>query len=391
MIEMNGKAFCNGCHACSSACPHKCISMVSDDEGFLYPEVDSTRCSECHLCEKVCPILNPKNVLNADLPSAYAVKNNDDNTREKSSSGGVFAALAEYVIDEGGIVFGAAFDSRFDVVHIGVEKKEDLVKLRGSKYVQSTIGDTYREAKKALDAGRTVLFTGTPCQIGGLRAFLRKDYEKLYTQDIICHGVPSPKVWRRYLDYQQTRKNSKIKEISFRNKKKSWKKYAVSFAFENGAEISEPFMENPYMRAFLRNLSLRNSCYQCRFKGISRDSDITLADFWGIENILPEMDDDKGTSLVIVQNEKGRRLLNSVSDSLSLRTVDPEVAIKENASAVISSNLPRQRKYFFNKLQKQPFDKLVNKCTHPSFYTRAKNKLKRIIKRCLKWERQRSK
>ena len=198
MICVQDKSKCSGCHACSSICPKKCISLVADEEGFLYPKVNEKECLNCNLCEQVCPFLNPIGISKDEAPIAYAAKNLDEGTRTKSSSGGVFTAIAEHVIGQGGIVFGSAFDSPYNVVHIGVQKKDELQRLRGSKYVQSKIGNTYQEAKEALVSGRVVLFTGTPCQIGGLKAFLKKDYPNLYTQDLICHGVPSPKIFKEY-------------------------------------------------------------------------------------------------------------------------------------------------------------------------------------------------
>ena len=379
MITIQDKSKCSGCHACSSVCPKDCIKMVSDQEGFLYPLVDAENCVGCSLCEKVCPILVPSSLVDKVEPVTCAVKNKDNNIREKSSSGGVFTAIAEYIIEQGGIVFGAGFDENFNVCHIKVEKKEDLEKLRGSKYVQSKIGYTYQETKEALISGKTVLFTGTPCQIGGLKAFLKKDYEKLYTQDLICHGVPSPSVWRKYLEYLQEKYRSKVIRVTFRNKVKSWKKYSISISFENGQELTEPFTENVYMKAFLRNLCLRPSCYDCKFKGVKRDSDITLADFWGVENILPQMDDDKGTSLVMIHSDKGKKLLEMISSKIQRQEVDVQLAIHENGSAVHSSPLPRKRDIFWKHLNKIRFDKLLKKCDNTRLLVKIKSRIKRIL------------
>ena len=349
MISIQDKSKCSGCHACFLACPQKCIRLVADEEGFLYPQVDQKECSSCNLCEKVCPILNPHSISKETKPLAYAVKNTDEYIRERSSSGGVFTAMAEYIIEQGGLVFGAAFDDDFNVVHIRVDKKEDLEKLRGSKYVQSKIGYTYQEAKEALISGNPVFFTGTPCQIGGLKAFLKKDYEKLYTQDLICHGVPSPFAWKKYLEYLADKYGSEVKHVAFRNKAKSWKKYSISIWFENGQELTEPFTENVYMQAFLKNLCLRPSCYNCAFKGINRVADITLADFWGIETVLPQMDDDKGTSLIMIHSDKGKELFETISCRLQGQEVDAPLAIHENGSAVYSSPLSPKRKCFIDE------------------------------------------
>lgn len=381
MISIQDKSRCSGCHACFLACPQKCIRLVADEEGFLYPQVDQKECSSCNLCEKVCPILNPHSISKETKPLAYAVKNTDEYIRERSSSGGVFTAMAEYIIEQGGLVFGAAFDDDFNVVHIRVDKKEDLEKLRGSKYVQSKIGYTYQEAKEALLSGKPVLFTGTPCQIGGLKAFLKKDYEKLYTQDLICHGVPSPLAWKKYLEYLKNEYITEVKYVSFRNKEKSWKKYSIFIRFENGQELMEPFTENLYMQAFLKNFSLRPSCYDCQFKGVNRVSDITLADFWGIENTLPQMDDDKGTSLVMIHSDKGKELLEMISSKLQRQEVDALLAIHENGSAVYSSPLSPKRKCFIDRLKKKSFEKNVKKCIKPSLYIRIKSLVKRGLQK----------
>lgn len=380
MISIQDKSRCSGCHACFLACPQKCIRLVADEEGFLYPQVDQKECSSCNLCEKVCPILNPHSISKETKPLAYAVKNTDEYIRERSSSGGVFTAMAEYIIEQGGLVFGAAFDDDFNVVHIRVDKKEDLEKLRGSKYVQSKIGYTYQEAKEALLSGKPVLFTGTPCQIGGLKAFLKKDYEKLYTQDLICHGVPSPLAWKKYLEYLKNKYSTEVKYVSFRNKEKSWKKYSIFIRFENGQELMEPFTENLYMQAFLKNFSLRPSCYDCQFKGVNRVSDITLADFWGIENTLPQMDDDKGTSLVMIHSDKGKELLEMISSKIQRQEVDAQFAIYENGSAVHSSPLPRKRDIFWKYLNKIRFDKLLKKCDNTKLLVKIKTKIKRILR-----------
>lgn len=384
MITIQDKSKCSGCHACSSVCPKDCIKMVSDQEGFLYPLVDAENCVGCSLCEKVCPILVPSSLADKVEPVTCAVKNKDNNIREKSSSGGVFTAIAEYILEQGGIVFGAAFNEDFNVLHVKVDKKEDLEKLRGSKYVQSKIGYAFCETEEALNSGKSVLFTGTPCQIGGLKSFLKRDYEKLYTQDLICHGVPSPSVWRKYLEYLQEKYRSKVIRVTFRNKVKSWKKYSISISFENGQELTEPFTENVYMKAFLRNLCLRPSCYDCKFKGVKRDSDITLADFWGVENILPQMDDDKGTSLVMIHSDKGKKLFQAISSKMQSCEVDAKMAIYENGSAMFSSTLPKTRGKFFARLGKVQFDKLVEKCSRKRLIIRIKNKIKKIIKKLLK-------
>ena len=305
---------CCGCSACHSICPKKCIEMRSDGKGFLYPSVDESVCVSCGACERVCPALS--DAAERKPLAVYASKNRDESIRQKSSSGGVFSALAEKVIKEGGVVFGARFDSDWSVVHDSADTIADLNAFRGSKYLQSVMGDCFSRAEKELKAGRQVLFSGTPCQSLGLRKFLRKDYDNLLVVDFVCHGVPSPKVWHSYLD-SVCPDTSCISNISFRNKDGGWKKYRLRIDGSAGDEsasrlVCEPFYENTFMRAFLWDLCLRPSCSHCPAKAGSSCSDITIGDYWGIENVMPELDDDRGVSLVMSYTEKGRQAFASV-------------------------------------------------------------------------------
>lgn len=342
MIEIEIKKDCCGCHACATVCAKQCITMQADEQGFLYPIVDKEACTDCGLCEKVCPVLNqsePRKPL-----KVYAAKNKNEEIRRQSSSGGIFTLLAEKVIAEGGVVFGARFDEEWNVIHSWADTIEGIATFRGSKYVQSTIGNTYREAKDFLRQGRKVLFSGTPCQIAGLKKYLRKDYDKLLTVDVVCHGVPSPLVWRTYLD--ETRKllraergvgkNSVplsidelpvITGISFRDKTNGWKKYGFrlryaaseaasntvsSSAIKEEKELLQPLRDNIFMQGFLANLYLRPSCYACAARSGKSGSDISIADFWGVKNYYPEFDDDKGVGLILVNSEKGQLAYDAV-------------------------------------------------------------------------------
>ena len=336
MIHITDKSQCCGCSACVQRCPKQCISLKEDKEGFLYPVVDASTCTDCGLCEKVCPVINqdePRKPL-----KVYAAKNRNEEIRRQSSSGGIFTPLAESVIRDGGVVFGAKFDKDWNVVHAWTDTIEGIADFRGSKYVQSTIGDAYREAREFLKQGRKVLFSGTPCQIAGLRKFLRKEYDNLLTLDVVCHGVPSPLVWRKYLEETREKLRAKhdagkntvssslmdlpvITGISFRDKTHGWKKfgfrlrYAASkaagnsvSASANGSECTllQPFPENVFMKGFLSNFYLRPSCYACSVRTGKSGSDITIADFWGVQNYYPEFDDDRGVNLVLVNTDKGR-------------------------------------------------------------------------------------
>ena len=383
MIEIKEKQNCSGCHACANACPKNCISMVSDEEGFWYPQVDKSKCIDCGLCEKVCPIIHKWQSDDNRTTTAMAAINMNDEIRLKSSSGGIFTLIAEKIIEQDGVVFGAAFAGDFKSVrHICVDNKADLEKLRGSKYVQSKICDTYKQAKEYLDSGRKVLFTGTPCQIGGLYSYLRKPYENLFTQDIICHGVPSPMVWERYVDFREKKSASATQRMIFRHKKYGWKTYAVLFGFSNNTAYVKRLHEDAYMRAFLSNSCLRPSCYVCSFKSIKRQADITLADFWGIQNVLPEMDDDKGTSLVLVHSEKGRKMIDDLSNLIRSKEVSCDVVERFNSAGVKSVSHNSKRDAFMRDIQSNDFEKTVSKYTKPSLYRRVRSlvgKVKRKI------------
>lgn len=383
MLELTEKKTCSGCHACANACPKQCIWMKVDVEGFLYPEIDRTQCVDCHLCEKLCPILNGKCSNSQALQDTYAAYVKDDAVRKSSSSGGIFTLLAEQILDRGGVVFGAALaDDCRSVRHIGIETKEQCTLLRGSKYVQSTIGTTYRDAKAFLDAGRPLLFTGTPCQIGGLYAFLQKDYDNLLTQDLICHGVPSPKVWDSYVQMREKLAGSKTKEISFRSKVTGWKAFSMVFAFENGTEYSASLREDPFMKGFLANLYLRPSCYACAFKTKQRQADLTLADFWGVQNVLPELDDNLGTSVIWLHSEKGREVFQQIQPQIRCEKIDIGRVLVYNNAAVSSVQKPSRRKHFWMTYRDAfPVDEVVHlsKRTFPQRVKRYFSLLKRKI------------
>lgn len=357
-ITLCDKTSCSGCHACFSICPTNSISMIADGDGFLHPEIDEKSCIKCGKCERACPILS--RYPERDIGKAFACINDNDDIRFNSSSGGIFTLLAEKIISGGGVVFGAAFDERFSVKHIAVDNIADLKKLRGSKYVQSVIGDTYKQCKAYLEDGKTVLFTGTPCQIGGLISYLGKDYGNLITQDIICHGVPSPDLWKRYLDTLSPKPVS-ADNINFRNKQTGWANYSIYIPLENGEHIIQNARENPFTKAFHNNLSLRKSCYGCHFKHKSRQSDITLADFWGIKFVLPDMNDNNGTSLVFVNSKPGAELLESVRNNMRVKEVDFNTAVSYNTSMHCSSPRPENREAFFECVHTQGFDAATKK------------------------------
>ncbi len=386
MITIEEKKNCSGCHACKSACPKNCISMKADEEGFLYPVIDKEQCIDCGICEKICPIITPvENIKKESDIVAYAAYTKDENIRLNSSSGGLFTEIATHVITRGGVVFGAAFDSDLAVRHRFVENIEELSIFRGSKYLQSTIGNAYHESEEFLKSGRMVLFTGTPCQISGLYSYLKKPYDNLITQDIICHGVPSPAVWQKYIDHIEKNTDSNVKSVFFRDKTNGWKKYSVRVSFENEKESRTGMNKDYYMRSFLSDLCLRPSCYNCNFKDKIRISDFTLADFWGIQNIIPEMDDDKGTNLIFVNSQKGKQIFDSIKSNIVYKAVDMDEAIKYNPAMIKSAEMPKNRTNYMNSIYTERFDVVVKKYANKTTLTkRVFNRIKRIIKKIIK-------
>ncbi len=375
-IVMNEEKCC-GCSACVFECPVECLSMKYNDEGFWYPTIDASRCIHCNRCDSVCPILT-----SSDRPSdyvyaeeAFAAIRKDKIERMNSSSGGIFSALAKYVIAAGGIVYGAAFDKGNNVVHIGIDNEKELWKLQGSKYVQSKIGNTYESVKENLETKKLVLFTGTPCQVAGLKTYLKRDYDNLICQDIICHGVPSPRVWKEYVRFREERAHSKVERIFFRNKKYGWKIYSILFKYSNNTEYGELMSLDLYMRLFLANLSLRPSCYECSFKGIKRNADITLADFWGVETVAPELFDNLGTSLVIIHSEKGKNIYSQIEQSIISKKVNLRQAISYNTAISESVPRPANRSEFFDYFINNGFDKNIDKFVHVGFLRRIKRKI----------------
>ena len=363
MIHITEPKNCCGCNACVQACPKHCIRMQEDSEGFLYPFVDRESCIDCGLCERVCPVIN-QNEPQKPVVTLAAV-NSDESVRLASSSGGIFTLLAERTIDNGGVVFGAAFDENWDVKHICIDSKSELPKLRGSKYVQSIIGNCYKEAKTYLDTGKEVLFSGTPCQIAGLKRFLHKEYKNLKTVDVVCHGAPSPLAWRKYLDEVSSMYNiAQVTDIKFRDKTEGWKNFSLSIKYKDkeGAEktFRETLNENVFMRCFLSNLCLRPSCYACPARNGKSGSDITLADLWGTENICPGLDDDKGVSLVLLRNK------DFTLPGFEKKDIEYSKAVMYNPSIESDVTLPNKRDRFFRLLHRGGILKATVKCTTKS-------------------------
>ena len=387
MIKIQDKTLCCGCSACAMKCPKHCITMQADSEGFLYPVVNEAECIDCGLCEKVCHELHPydeRKPLNV-----YAAINKDEQVRMNSSSGGMFYLLAEKTISEGGVVFGARFDEDWQVVIDYAESMEAVKPFMGSKYVQARTATAYRDAETFLKQGRKVLFSGSPCQIAGLHHFLRKNYDNLTTVDFVCHGVPSPKVWQRYLDEVVTLGIRAINDVKFRNKGNGWKKFNFVLSYNHDSKsysLSSWHQQNHYMRAFLSDMILRPSCHDCRAKQGSSHSDITIADFWGIDREIPDMDDDKGTGLVLVNTEKGRQALDW--SKVTMKESSIEVASKYNGGLSSQTKPHPKRTEFFAALDtSSSVISLIDKSLRPPFKRRIRiaiGQFKQLIKKMLK-------
>lgn len=419
MIVVNNKYKCCGCSACVQRCPKQCISLHVDEEGFLYPKVDIDTCIDCGLCEKVCPVLHQAEEC---MPlEVFAAKNPNDQIRMESSSGGVFTQLAEQTIEAGGVVFGVKWNEHFEAVHAYTETKEGIAAFRGSKYVQSRVGDTFKQAEQFLKQGRQVLFSGTPCQIAALKLFLRKDYENLLAVDFICHGTPSPGVFRWYLSEEFAKEAARqsgekiqfrsslpipsiakadvlareqgfvIEDIRFRDKRVGWKKFSFVLSLKslskvttagekNSVSLSYTLDKHVFMRGFLKDLYLRPSCHNCPAKSGKSGADITLGDYWGIQSLMPEYDDDCGVSALTINTEKGKQALHATTAELYAAPYE-DLCIK-NPALVHSCCIPTNRSRFF-ALGTTNFHQRIHECCRIPFRRRLKLKLISLLRKVL--------
>ena len=352
---------CTGCGACASACPKRCNTMHPEEEGLRRRLDDEAACVNCGLCQSACTILHTVERVQVKTV-AYAALNTDEIIRAHSTSGGVFTLLCQFVLERGGAVFGAAYADDFSVVHCCVEKQEDIAKLRTAKYAQSKLGDSFKRAKELLEQGRYVLFSGTPCQIGGLQTFLGKAYERLLTVDLVCHGVPSPAVWARYVQYrsEQDANGEFPCAINLRSKETGWAGYSIRFDYASGKTYSMPNGKDPYLRCFVKDLCLRPSCYACKFKGVSRSSDFTLGDYWGVWSQKPELNDNKGTSIVLLHSEKAKAIWQQIAPHMKAEPVEVERCFAENPAALCAAKAPEGRSAFLSRYQTEDFSTLVD-------------------------------
>ena len=352
---------CTGCGACYNICPNNAISMEENHEGFLYPQIDSSKCTNCGLCKRICPTATIKENKNYESPCCYAMMADDDVRLSGCSSGGASQVLIKYFLENNGYVAGAIYDENWKVIHTISNKPECLSKLKGSKYYQSNTLKTFTQAKELLENGSKLLYTGTPCQIAGLKSFLNKDYDNLFTVDIVCHGVPSFKVFKMYLDYILS-KDEHIKSIDFRNKKNGWNNQLL-LQIQTASNIYESTNKlNPFMTAFLGNYILRKSCFKCPFQCLPRQGDLTIGDFWRIQKYNENYDDKKGTSLILVNSDKGKCLLSDIQKKCKLLEEVPlKYAIKGNRTITSPTKNNIMRDEFLLSLSGENFSELVKK------------------------------
>lgn len=364
MINIIDKIDCTGCNACGDVCPKDCITFKTDSEGFWYPEVAKEVCVNCHLCERVCPVISPADKIKRyDVPLVYAAYTKDDCIRLDSTSGGIHSTLANYIYGINGFVGGAIYNDDHSVSHIVSNNPSDLVKIRSSKYLQSSLEGQFRQIKELLNNNQTVLYCGTPCQIQGLYKLLGKDYDNLITCDFICRGVNSPKVFAKYMEMLERQYGSKATKIKFKNKKWGWHNFSLRVNFANGQEYCKDRYHDPFFVGYLQSgCFTRPACYECKFKGFPQKSDITLADFWGIEKLDKSMDQDKGTSLVLINSDKGWNLFNAIMQQIVCKEFSMNEAGLENPAIFESLKIKYgNRNLFFEDLDKLPFDEVADK------------------------------
>ncbi len=373
-FKTSDKKECCGCTACLSVCPKQCITMQADEEGFLYPVINREVCIDCGLCEKVCPFEKPT-YENSYSPQVYATYVKEESQRMQSTSGGLFYAIAQWVINQDGIVYGAAFDEHFKLHHIGVETLEELQPLRGSKYLQSDLQYTFGEIHHHLQNNRWVYFTGVGCQVAGLKAFLRKEYTTLVTSDLVCHGTPSQLMFDWHLDYLRQKEQGDITSYSFRDMEK-WGgcetyKY-VSQTRGRGIRKLYSYDLSPYLYSFMWAFNYRYSCYHCKFARIPRQGDITLADYWGVRKYFPNIDADKGVSLALVNSLQGIVIWDKVKDTLHYRPSCVENAAAGNGNLTHPTKMPAIRYICYEMIRQRGYKSVADKEFRAPHYYRVK-------------------
>lgn len=368
MIDLKRKADCCGCGACVSACPKDAISLKYDEEGFLYPQTDKNLCVDCGLCNKVCPKENDYKRNQSYSYGFFAAYNKDKAQARDSSSGGIFSLLAEYIISQKGAVYGVELLDNFQLVHSRADSLEGYLKFRKSKYLQSNTNNVFRQVKEDLNKGLKVLFTGTPCQVAGLHSFLGKEYENLYTCDVVCHGVPSKIVFDKYIEELNQKQRSKAVSACWRDKENGWYPNKVTVLFEDGSKKTTTSINNPYQAGFLHNLYLSPSCYVCNWAKLPRVGDISLADFWGYKGPLLEENENAGLSIVAISSDKGAELFAKCKDKISCHSVSEEEVKLRSRHIYKHPKAKIERSLFFRDFRKNGFHAVAEKYIYSKEY-----------------------
>ena len=374
MEKVLDKDKCTGCTACFNVCPKGAIEMIEDSDGFKYPVINQKKCINCGLCKKTCPVLNTEN--NLSINECYLAYNTDEKEILTSSSGAIFPLLADYILKNDGIVIGAILNNA-KLKHIAITKNKDLDKLKGSKYLQSDLGNIFTFIKERIK-DKKILFVGTPCQVAGLKSFIKQDFDNLYCIDLVCHGVPTPKLFSKYIKELEDKNNSRLKNYNFRDKSTGWRTYSNAITFENKTIVKELASKNEFMNLFLSDNTLRESCYDCNFKLGNKYSDITLGDFWGVERFYPEINNSFGISAVIINTEKGKKIFNQIVDKIEYKHCKLEEITSGNTSLVKSALKTNKRKDFFRDLENKNINYLNKHYMKKiSILSKIKNKLKK--------------
>ena len=370
MKILENKKACCGCFACFNSCPVHAIEMLSDNEEFKYPVINEDICIQCNKCKQVCPIL--QQLKRNTQEKAYIAYASNEEERMSSSSGGAFAVFAKYILLSGGSVCGATYNEKMEVEHCIITSTEELYQLKGTKYVQSNVNNVYEQIRLLLKKDVNVLFSGTPCQVAGLKSFLRKDYDNLICIDLICHGVPSPEIWKDYLSSININKD--VKHVNFRYKNLDKKTTQIAYYLDDNSIVLEEKNDSLYMKGFIQNLYVRPSCFDCRFKGNNRMSDITIGDFWSAKEFHADMADDYGNSAIIIRSDKGQSLLEAVKNELVIKDATIKEVVTWNECLVESTKMNEKRKEFYERWRKEPLQSILEDLTKKEMSEKAKEK-----------------
>lgn len=387
-LKLKDKKKCYGCYACAEICPKKCITMCKDKKGFYYPKVDKSKCINCGMCEKVCPKINKSKVNNSKEMVPYCAYSEHRNT---STSGGIFPVLAEYIIENKGVVFGVRYDKDMHVIYDMIDDVKDIKYMVGSKYVRADVTGILDKVKKELKTGKLVLFVGTPCQVNGLKNYLIKDYDNLYLCDIFCHATPSPYVFEKYVEYLEKKYDDKVTNINFRNKEKGWLNSNTKITFKNKTiEACKNDIDDAFLELFYNAISTRECCTECDYPNLNRAGDITIADFWGVDKFYPDFDYEDGASLLLLNNEKGKQFYKKIKKKIVSKEIKKDEVLKYNHNKSVPENILRD--YFFRELDKHDiviaYNKLkkkMNNYKNPLYriYYKITGRIKRLLKKSL--------